>query len=232
MSKREDFAKFIEEQLALWSARRDALLAKIGDNAELKSLHERWEGMYQNAVAKLALLKETTGDEWDKVRAAVAEAWEAISGVLDGGARPAAQTLTKEELASLSPDQQDAVLEALVVAVVADAHVGADEVARFNKEIDRIPWAQPKEAIVEKAQAAQAKVMALKTDEERIALLKSIAGRLSAAPVAEKTVGMMARVMTADGTASPTDKNVLAAFALAFGIPAERLAAITTQPTG
>lgn len=228
MSKREDFQTFIEEQLALWSARRDALKAKIGDNPELKSLHERWEALYQNAVTKLAELKTTTGDEWDKVRTVVAEAWEAIASVLDGGPRKA-QTLTKEELASLSPDQQDAVLEALVVAVVADAQVGTDEVARFNKEIGSIPWAQPKEAIVEKAQAAQARVMAIKTDEERIALMKSIAARLPEAPIAEKTVGMMARVMTADKIASPTDKNVLAAFALAFGIPAERLATLTAR---
>lgn len=225
MSKREDFQKYIEEQLALWSARRDALRATAGDDPAKKSLHERWEALYQTAVEKLALLKATTGDEWDKVRAVVADAWAAISGVLDGKPRPA--TFTKEEIASLTPDQQDAVLEALVVAVVADANVGSDEVARFDKEIGSIPWAQPKEAIVEKAQAAQARVMALETDEERIGLLKSIAARLPAAPIAEKTVATMARVMAADKVVNPTEKNVLAAFALAFGIQAERLAALT-----
>lgn len=226
MSKRQEFETFIEEQLALWSARRDALKSKIGDSAELKSLHERWQALYEKAVDKLALLKSTTGDEWDKVKTVVTEAWTAISGVLDGGPRPDV-TLTKEEIATLSPDQQDAVLEALVVAVVSDAKVGTDEVARFDKEIGSIPWAQPKQAIVDKAQAAQARVLALKTDEERIALLKSIAARLAEESIAEKTVRMMARVMSSDAPANPTEKNVLAAFALAFGIPSERLATLT-----
>lgn len=225
MSKREEFQTYIEEQLALWNARRDALRATAGDDPAKRSLHERWEALYRTAVEKLALLKATSGDEWDKVRAAVAEAWAAISGVLDGKPRRAA--FTREDIGSLTPDQQDAVLEALVVAVVADANVGSDEVARFDKEIGSIPWAQPKEAIIARAQAAQARVMALETDAERLALLKSIAARLPAAPIAEKTVATMARVMAEGKIVNPTEKNVLAAFALAFGIGADRLEALT-----
>ena len=228
MSKREEYQTRMEEELALWSARFEALKKKAGKDAkaEVAKRLERWHEAKETAAAKLAELKGTVGAEWDLVRTEMDKAWYAIKRVLDGG-DPASLTLSKEEIQSLTPDQQDAILEALVVAAVANAKVGQDEVARFNSEIGKIPWAQPKEAIIEKAQAAQARVIAMKGEAERVALLKSIAARLSPGPLAEKTLAMMGLIMgAADRSVDAKEQNTFIAYAVAFGINAERFKVI------
>jgi hypothetical protein len=236
MSKREDYQTKMEEQLALWGARFEALHTKAGKDVppEIEKNFEVLSSAYKVALAQLVVLKETSGDGWDAVKEQMENAWHAIELVLNERAPAAAggPTFTKEEIQSLSPEQQDAVLEALVVAVVADSEVGKDEIARFNAEIARIPWAQPKQAIMEKAQAAQARVMAQKTDADRAAFLKTIAARLPHGPIAEKTVGMMAMVMAADKELDVAEKNTLGIFALAFGITNERAAAIAASLRG
>jgi hypothetical protein len=233
MSKREDYQTHIEEQLALWGARFEALKARAGKEAspEDKKQLEVWNAASQTALAKLAELKAATGDNWDVVKEQMEKEWHAIEAVLNPR-EPNTPTFTKEEIQSLSSDQQDAILEALVVAVVADSVVGRDEIARFNSEIARIPWAQPKEAIMAKAQAAQARVIAQKTDAERIAFVKAIGARLPRGPVSEKTVGMMAMVMAADKELDTDEKTTLGAFALAMGITNERAVAIAASLRG
>ncbi len=244
MSKRDEFQARMDEALALWTARFEALKTKLGDGAspEVTQRFEGWNAARENAVAKLEKLKATSGDEWDAVKLEVDEAWHAIENVLDedkapdqgeDGAKPQAWVITKDEMAELTSEQQDAILEAMVIAVVADGKIGKDEISRFNAEIGKVPWPQPKEEVMKKAQEAQARVAALANDDERRAMLESIAARLPAGPIVEKTFSMMALVMTADKRVDPAEKNTLTAFALAFGISNERLQAIAqTLPRG
>jgi uncharacterized tellurite resistance protein B-like protein len=232
MSKRDDYQHHMEEELALWSARFEALRTHAGKDADpaLAAEFERWQAAEQVAAAKLATLKNTEGDAWDDVKQELEQAWHAIAGVLDQGtprARP--RLLTEEEIRSLTPEQRDAILEAMVIAVVVDGKVGEGEVARFDREVASVPWVQPKEEILLKARAALARVAALANDDERRAMLESIGARLPAGPIAEKTLAMMALVMTADGAANAAEQNSLAAFAQAFGISPERLRVVAAS---
>jgi hypothetical protein len=233
MSKREEYQTRMEEQLALWSARFDALKANAGKEAkaEIAKQLERWHAAEETAAAKLAELKRTVGDKWDLVKVEVERAWHAIEAVLNEGV-PSSRLITQEEIQALTPEQQDAILEAMVIAVVAGGKIGQDEVARFHSEVERVPWVQPKEEIIKKAQAAQARVLALANDAERAAMLRGVAARLPPGPVAEKTFGMMALVMAADHEVSASEQNTLRAFALALGISKERLAAISASLNG
>lgn len=233
MSKRDEYQTKMEEELALWSARFEALKTKAGKDAksEIAAQLERWHEALESASAKLAELKATTGDKWDLVKVEVEKAWQGIKALLDFGI-PESRLLTKEEVQALTPEQQDAILEAMVVAVVADGKIGQDEIARFNSELALVPWAQPREEVIKKAQAAQARVVALANDEERLAMLKSIAARLPRGPIAEKTLGMMALVTAADKNVDVAEQNTLAAFALAFGITKDRLAVIAASLRG
>ena len=229
MSKREEYQTKIEEELALWTARFEAAKTRAGEKAppELKQQFEAWHTASEVAQAKLVQLKATTGDEWDQIKVEMETAWHAIEGVLnEHQPGQVLQTLTAEELQSLTSEQQDAILEALVVAVVTDGKVGQDEVASFDREVGRIPWPQPREAVVAKAQAAQARVFAISDPAERTALVKSISARLPPGPIAEKTFAMMAVVMSGGKHWATAEKQTLAVFATAFGISGERLAVI------
>ncbi len=229
MSKRDQYQTRMEEELALWSARFEALKATAGKNAkdEIARQLERWSEAKESAAAKLAELKGTVGDKWDLVKVELEKAWHAIEAVLNDG-EPRSRILTKDELQTLTPEQQDAILEALVIAVVADGTIGQDEAARFEGELGKVPWTQPKEEMAKKAQAAQARVVALANDEERHAMLKAVAARLPPGPIAEKTLGMMALVMAPDKTVNGAGGKALAAFATELGVTTERLAAITS----
>jgi hypothetical protein len=223
------------EQLALWSARFEALKAQAGKDAkaEIAQQLERWHAAEEMVAAKLVELKATVGDAWDHVKLELEKAWNGIESVLNEGVTMAlSRLITKEEIEALTPEQQDAILEALVIAAVADGKVARDDVARFDNQLGTVPWVQPQEEILKKAQAARARVAALANDDEKVAVLKSIAARVPQGPVAEKTLGMMALIMTADGPVSSAEQFTLSAFALAFGIDKERLGVLASASHG
>lgn len=85
MSKRAEFQTRMEEALALWSARFDALTTKAlqETNAEITARLERWRPGLDSAAAKLVELKRTAGDKWDLVKVEMEKAWHAIQAVLD-----------------------------------------------------------------------------------------------------------------------------------------------------
>jgi hypothetical protein len=232
LSRREEYLNRMEEQLALWSARFEALKTHAGKDAKAQVVGqlERWHAAKEAVAAKLAELKEIVDDTWDAVKLELEKGWQGIEASLNEGLTQAqTRHFTKEELESLTPEQRDAILEAMVVAVVADGNVGQDEVARFDREVGKIPWTQPKAEILEKAQAARARILALTGDAERLAMLSSISARLPPGPIAEKTLGMMAVVMTGDKPGNLAEQHTLAAFALALGITEDRLAAIAAS---
>lgn len=235
ISKREEYQNRIEEQLALWSARFDALKAHAGTaaSAEIAQQLVRWHEAKEIAAAKLTELRGTAGDGWDLVKEEMEKAWHAIEVVLDEGLSVAlSRFISPEEIQSLTPEQQDAILEAMVIAVVAHGKSGKDEVARVKGHLAKVPWAQPKEEILKKAEAAQLRILALANDDERRAMLTSISARLPPGPIAEKTLGMMALIMTTVGPVSIVEETTLTAFAQAFGITQARQADIAAAPPG
>jgi len=88
MSKREDFQKTMEENLALWHARVETIKTKLKTRAPTekdaegqKTLAE-WEARSDDATAKLEVLKNTHTDEWDKLKPELVKAWEELDGFI------------------------------------------------------------------------------------------------------------------------------------------------------
>jgi hypothetical protein len=85
MSKRSDYQKDMTEKLDLWSARLDTLMTKA-TAAEKAAFHtevDQWKAAGVSAFAKLAELKDSTGDNWDVVKEEMGTIWQAIAAAID-----------------------------------------------------------------------------------------------------------------------------------------------------
>jgi hypothetical protein len=95
MSKRDEYQRRIGEELALWSARFEALRAYVGPRPRPGTARqlERWQAAEAVATSQLTRLKATQGDAWDAVKEDVEEAWRVIEAVRSEGvpARAAAR---------------------------------------------------------------------------------------------------------------------------------------------
>jgi hypothetical protein len=85
VSNRTDYQKDMTEKLDVWSVRLDALLTKAtaADKALFQREVEKWKAAGLAAFAKLAELKESTGENWDTVREEMGTIWQAIAAVID-----------------------------------------------------------------------------------------------------------------------------------------------------
>jgi hypothetical protein len=101
MSKRDDFHKTMEENLALWGARLETIKTKQRiaatptpgvEDEEQKKIAE-WQARSDDAIAKLAVLKNTQGDDWDGLKAELVKRWEELDGFI-GEAEQALHTST------------------------------------------------------------------------------------------------------------------------------------------
>lgn len=85
MSKRDEYQKTMEEHLALWNARLEALTAKASTAAKTqfhKEL-EDWRAAGDLALAKLTQLRAATGDAWDVVKEEMEKIWQTIESLID-----------------------------------------------------------------------------------------------------------------------------------------------------
>lgn len=85
MSKRSDYQEEMTERLDLWSARLDSLLTRA-TAAEKVAFHaevDKWKAAGVAAFAKLAELKDSTGDNWEVVNEEMGTIWQAIAAALD-----------------------------------------------------------------------------------------------------------------------------------------------------
>jgi uncharacterized tellurite resistance protein B-like protein len=144
------------------------------------------------------------------------------------------RTFTPDEIQPLSEDQKAAILEALVVAIYANARVGQDESHRLKEEVIRIPWGEGKDPVIERAKKAQATFDAHRSDQGHVEMLNSIASRLPPSPtIREKLIAMMGRVMgAADHSVDAQEQNTLSAYAVALGVTPERFKAIVDSIGG
>jgi hypothetical protein len=87
MSKRDDYQTKMEEQLALWAARLEALTTKVDAKVkvELHKQVEEWKAAGTVATAKLAELRATAGDKWDVIKVEMDKVWHAIAAALEHG---------------------------------------------------------------------------------------------------------------------------------------------------
>ena len=108
MSKRDDFQKTMEENLALWNARLETIKTKLKTrtptekDVEGQKKLEEWQGRSDDATAKLEVLKNTHTDEWDKLKPELVKAWEELDGFI-ASAEEALRTSEDQARASSRP---------------------------------------------------------------------------------------------------------------------------------
>jgi hypothetical protein len=134
--------------------------------------------------------------------------------------------LDAADFAAMDDAQRVAVLEAMVVGLIADAVVTPSEIRRFDEIVFGLPWGVEREVLVAMITGARDRVGALKTREEVQAYVEGLAKRLPSQELREKVVFTMATLMFSDGEQVQAEKNVLGLFVIAFGITRERAAAI------
>ena len=117
MSKREDFQKTMEENLALWHARLETIKTKLQSrtptekDAEGQKKLAEWQARSDDAAAKLEVLKNTHTDEWDKLKPELVKAWEELDGFI-ATAEESLRTFDDEEKVSSRPVPVSAPLTA------------------------------------------------------------------------------------------------------------------------
>ncbi len=134
--------------------------------------------------------------------------------------------LEGSDLATLNDAQRLAVLEALVVGVVADGKVTPDEVQRFDEIVLALPWGLDRAVLGAMVKGAHERIRGMRSPAQVQDYVASLANRLPGADLRDKVVYTMATLMWADGEVHPAEKGVLGLLVIAFGITSERAAAI------
>lgn len=130
---------------------------------------------------------------------------------------------------SLTEVQKIAVMEALLLGVLANGKPSKAEIARFDAVAERIPWGLERATVVGHMEAARSRIVALAKAGDRdkiLELIGTIAARLPTPVLREKTFHAIASVMWADGDFADDERNLLAALALAFQLTLERVEAV------
>jgi uncharacterized tellurite resistance protein B-like protein len=134
--------------------------------------------------------------------------------------------LEPSDLASLDDAQRLAVLETMVLGLIADSQVTPAEIRRFDEIVLALPWGVEREVLAGMIQGARDRLVALRTPAQIQDYLITVAERLPGAELRDKVVFTMATLMLSDGVLDRIEKNILGIFSVAFGITSERVAAI------
>lgn len=140
--------------------------------------------------------------------------------------------LNQEDVKSLTENQQSAIFDALVAAAWADGNVSQAEMARFEAEVVKVPWGKDEQTLIKMVHASRDRVAQLKDKDGVLAFIKDIADRVPSPTIREKILYMMGVIMFSDRQLSDAEKNVVAAFATAFGISKERFDLIGAEVRG
>jgi uncharacterized tellurite resistance protein B-like protein len=130
---------------------------------------------------------------------------------------------TADDLAHLTDDQKFAIMESLVIAVIADGQAPKVETDQFDLQVQGIPWGYDLPTVIQHMMTARATVMARAAAKEGIRHIEEIGIRLPGDTVREKLFRAVGAIMVADGQVNTPEMNVLGVFAGVFGIPKDRL---------
>jgi uncharacterized tellurite resistance protein B-like protein len=136
-----------------------------------------------------------------------------------------AMQLAAADFDHMDDAQRLAVLEAMVVGLIADNKVTPPEVRRFDEIVLALPWGVERAVLSAMITGARNRLAALKR-EEIDAYVTQLAERLPSQELREKVIYTMATLMFSDGEQVQAEKNVLGLFVVAFGITSDRAAAI------
>jgi len=135
--------------------------------------------------------------------------------------------LTQGEMQSMTADQKVAVMESMLMAVLADGRAEKPEVAEFDAQVERTPWNLEHAQLKAQMEAARTRVLASagKGEGEVLRMIGGIAMLLPSIELRQKVLHSMCSIMAANDL-NLGEKTIVHAFATAFGIPLDRLEAI------
>ena len=134
--------------------------------------------------------------------------------------------LDASDFAALDDAQRLAVLETMVVGLIADNKITPPEIRRFDEIVLNLPWGVEREVLIGMIRGAKERLVAMKSQQEIHDYVISLATRLPSPQLREKIVFTMATLMWSDGVVDQSEKAALGLFVVAFGIPSDRVAAI------
>lgn len=134
--------------------------------------------------------------------------------------------LDAADFATLEDPQRLAVLEALVVGVIADGQINAAETRTFDEFVLGLPWGFDREVLRVMIQGAHERLVRLRTPVEIHDYLVGLAKRIPSEALREKVIFTMVTLMQADGEFNRAERSAVGAFCMAFGIASDRVVAI------
>lgn len=143
-----------------------------------------------------------------------------------GHARGVNVQLDANDFAQLDDAQRLAILETMVVSLIADDKVTPAEAHQFDEILFGLPWGVDREVLGGMVRGARDRLGALKTPAQIHDYVAQLATRLTSPVLRQKIIFTMATLMWADGEMNRVEKNVLGLFSVAFNITSEGVAAI------
>lgn len=134
--------------------------------------------------------------------------------------------LTETDFKAMDETQRVAVLETMVIGLIADNNVNPAEIRRFDEIVLGLPWGIEREVLIGMVKGAHQRLTALKTPAAIHDYVIGLSTKLPTPELRDKAVFTMATIMFSDGEINQFEKNVLGLFVTTFGITSDRLAAI------
>lgn len=131
--------------------------------------------------------------------------------------------LDASDFAALDEPQRIAVLETMVVALIADTKVTPPEIRRFDEIVLGLPWGVEREVLTAMVRGARDRLVALKTQPEVLAYVAKLAKLLPDQTLREKLIFTMATLFHSDGNLAKEEKAILGLFAINFEIKPDRV---------
>ena len=134
--------------------------------------------------------------------------------------------LSPADFATMDDAQRVAVLEAMIVALIADDKITPGELRRFDELVKALPWGVEGPVLDVMIRSAKDRALAPHTRSEIHDYVSGLAARLPSPELRDKVVYTMATLMASDDEVAPVERNVLGLFVVAFNITTNRMAAI------
>lgn len=131
--------------------------------------------------------------------------------------------LDATDFAALDEPQRIAVLETMVVALIADTKVTPPEIRRFDEIVLGLPWGVEREVLSAMIRGARDRLVAFKTQPEVLDYVAKLAKLLPDQTLREKLIFTMATLFHSDGELAKEEKAILGLFAIAFEIKRDRV---------
>ena len=139
---------------------------------------------------------------------------------------------TTDDITPLTSEQKSALIESLVLAVLADGQAQPEEAAQFDREIKAVPWGMEDADVRRHLEAARQRFLELDNPDAAQALMTSIASRLPTASLREKVLHAVAMVLYATKKMNRQGATAFGALATAFELSREQLDAIKHSVKG